>query len=594
MESEGSARELGLPHLLLLLLAPLVPPFLSGALRAALADELIWKTPAVDVPLPVGLVVGGLVTLVGLGWVLARAHVRSPKPCALIGIAALLLIGTVLVWRCLYNGLFDGLVSVGGGDAGSHLVNRLNFLASPRAPKGSATFYAVTYWAERAFALDAFGSFRLGFYVIVAAVLVALAASVAVAGRDAGLRPWAFLLLLFGLVTQTILFPLLHYMQAEGFYNQLFALVPLFVCWATYGLGESPSVRLLVLAVWVVATRYTYGLNVGDALVTASVLAGLDAYSLPPGRRRRLSWALAFAFLAAAPMAYAKLVKYWDDAAGVTRPFMIPLLAGEALLAAALGLLTRLAERANLTLGSCEKRLARFACVVGCINVVPPLVHSLSGRPFQYVLLKYSFAAVALLAAATVVLVPFIVPGIVRHALRGPARSVRRATAAAAVVPTALLLLAAAYQPYLRTYVERMRAGPPWKRIGPLADREGLQRIAAALRSENLPFAGLLGASWPVMHFMNAALGEDLIATTENWEQLAIKSVQVRPGCVFWYAGPEESSKLARRRETGAALVRARLRQLDALPDKRCESYPARWDPSQLLELCHWCDRRGP
>jgi hypothetical protein len=594
VNGERSRRELGLPHLLLLPLVPLVPPFLSGILRAGFAEPLLTRAPIVDLPLSTSLAAGSLVAAIGLGLFLSVRRWRPPGRTALTGIGVLLVVGLLLTWWCLYNTWFEGLVTVGGGDVGPHLIIRELFVGSPQVPKGAVTFYAVTYWAERAFGLDAFGSIRLAFYLTVAVVLLATASAAAEAGARAGLRRWALFWLVFLAASQIVLLPLLHYLQADGFYSQLFALIPLFGCWAAYGLATHWAARAVIIVAWVVFTRYTYGLNGGDVLLAAAILAFLETRSGGTRLQRAAGWTLALLCLAALPVAYLQLLKYWNDAGKVVRPLIVPLLAGEALLTAALGVLPLVATRIGAARGDGELRLARFACAVGAVNLAPPLIYALTGRELPYYLLKYSFGAVALLASAGVVSLGFMVPEVVDRLLRGPDGSARRAAALAAVLPVALLLVGAGHQPYLRTYVERMRPAPPWKRIGPLADREGMERIAAVVRSEGRSFAGLLGSSWPLMHFENAVLGEPALSATRNWEELAKQAERPKPGCLFWYGGAEEQTRLALRSDPGAAQLRSRLAELDGSIDKRCETYPARWDPARTLQLCHRCDGSAP
>ncbi|SET36325.1 hypothetical protein [Stigmatella erecta] len=284
---DAAPRGLGALFWLLLVLV-LLPAAAASVLRAALG-----------LPLWGGAAVGGVGALGITGWALTRLRLWPTH----LGGSLLQGLYLAAVARVMLGiPVLDGLVSVGGGDAGNHAALRMDFVTrDPGTYQGFTFFHTVTYGAQWLFGLDTFAGFRVGFYLVPAVLAVALAAALELVAvrlwRSA--RAWAVaqgaLLALTLTVWPFLLLRLLHYHQSDGFYGHLFGLVPRVLAWVAYALPRTAWVRCAALAGFTVLYRFTYGLNLGDFLLMAGVLA-LGRASFPsagssaPWRGSRGSW----------------------------------------------------------------------------------------------------------------------------------------------------------------------------------------------------------------------------------------------------------------------------------------------------------------
>ncbi len=477
--------------------------------------------------------------------------------------------------------------AIGSGDAAVHVTQRDRFVSSdPGAYSRFVTFYALTHWGEWLFGLDAFGSFRLGYYATVAGVLLCTAAAVALAWRRPRAIEGALFLALFVLAEEAVLLPLLHYHQADGFYSHLFGAVPLLASWVLYGSIERPGPRILSLLAWIAATRFTYGLNLSDTFLAAAILAWLEARKLPPGRARAALWLLAAGLAGAAVVTAGLLLRVVPIGGGVRRPSLAAVLTGEALLATGLVAAAPAARRAGVSLAAGSERLARFAGTFGAVNLAVQILYLAAGLPRVYYIYKYSFHGVMLLTVAAVTLSPVVLPPVL--AALGHRRPASLA-AAALPVAVAIFLIGAGFGSFRRSFSERMLGKPPWSIIGPLVDPDALARARSVLGREGKRCGAVLIPSWPTALFMNATLGSLPSRNYETWADYAPALQAIGPGtCAFWYGGPDDLARFRRMGNQNGAVV-AKVLELEALPDKRCDEYPARWDPARRIRLCHAC-----
>ncbi|NVJ21710.1 MULTISPECIES: hypothetical protein [Myxococcus] len=592
LDSPGSSPESAGPaSWLVLALVPGLALLMSGALRAALRLSI-----TASLGLAVALLAGGVVLAALTGGLRVRRgwHV----------LPALLVLGTLMVaaLQALHASAFDGLMSVGGGDAGNHVALRRAFVESaPDVYQQFVSFYAFTHWLDVFLGFDAFESFRAGFYAIpFLLTLCMLAALLAMTHRQeeagvpgARVAPW---LLFAGLMAATsILFPVLHYHQADGFYAHLFGLVPTLLGWVLFGFFTSRLLRIGALLFAVVLHRYTYGLNLGDVLLVSAVLAGVESTGV--SHARRLQWALralAVGLGLAALFAYWKLLPLIPVTGGIVAPRFHAMLRGQLVLSLGLLLLPLAAKRMGLALGDTGTRLARYAGLFGGVGGLVQLLCLWSVTSREYYLIKYHLHGAMLVLCATLVLVSALLAQVLsRWALR------QGGAAHAGLVPLAVLVgigvfnLRSAITPYEDSFQERRSGKAPWNLLFPLADREGWSRIQATLAREHADFGGFVSANWPLMNFMNASLRttSDEDPLRFGWEQYTQGLVKQGPGlCVFWYATERDFQELTETQAVNGGRLLDVARALDAEAEKRCEDYPAPWDAQRPLRLCHVCE----
>src|SRR5947209_3654111 len=98
-----------------------------------------------------------------------------------------------------------------------------------------------------------------------------LAVTFAVLRRHEGTRAWTIGLLaatagaLGGMLLVAL--PLVHYFQVEGFWTQVFVLVPLLLLWWLDVTLARDWQRIALWALAIIVVRYTYGLNLVELLV---------------------------------------------------------------------------------------------------------------------------------------------------------------------------------------------------------------------------------------------------------------------------------------------------------------------------------------
>ena len=213
----------------------------------------------------------------------------------------------------LYSRTFSGLPAWIGSDSGNHAA--ILRTGNVQAYQGFASMYLLWDLVERVTRLNSFHAFALIFYgEIVLLAALPLAVSFAVLRPFEGTRAWTAgaaasalaALAALGLVA----LPLIHYFQVEGFWTQLFALVPLLLIWWLDVVFTEGWQRIAVWGVGLVLVRYTYGLNVVELLLAFACVALLDS----PRRFRLPMLALSLVSLYAAWAAHARfaaVVRQW-------------------------------------------------------------------------------------------------------------------------------------------------------------------------------------------------------------------------------------------------------------------------------------------
>ncbi|SEL76466.1 hypothetical protein SAMN05444354_108151 [Stigmatella aurantiaca] len=589
--TSGTPPPRGLGALLcLLLLLVLLPAAAASVLRAALG-----------LPLWVGAAVGG----VGALGITGRAFTRWPVWPTHVGgslLQALYLAAVARVtWGMLGIPVLDGLVSVGGGDAGNHAALRMDFVTrDPGTYQGFTFFHTVTYGAQWLFGLDTFAGFRVGFYLVPAVLAGVLAAALELVAVRLWRSPraWAVaqgaLLALTVTVWPFLLLRLLHYHQADGFYGHLFGLVPLVLAWVAYALPRTAWGRCAALVGFTVLYRFTYGLNLGDFLLMAGVLALGEGFFSFSREQRSLAWLarlMGLVFLAAGAYAYTKLLPLGPVYGSLVHHDAVRALRTQVWAVAGLLALRFVSSREDKV----ERRLIDFAVLFGGINALVQVAYLKAGMPVGYYFLKYGFHAVVLLLSAAL-LVTSLRMGAMVHA--APFRARQWSVALALLVAVGLFAVAhgwsRAFAAYTPSYQERARGQPPFALLGALEDRESSALIRQVLREEGKRFGGLLSPSWARVNFSNVALGwvpEDYTATNGHWPVFAEGKVRRGPGaCVFWEASPEDWEAYRQQAQEAVPALEAEVKRLQSEPGRSCRQYPVAWTASGTRTLCFLCE----
>ncbi len=309
-------------------------------------------------------------------------------------------LAAVLAWA-LDAGPFGGLVTVGGGDAGNHILQQRAFVdGEPATYMGFVALYAWNHWLGVATGADAFETLRITFLATAAALSVLPVGLWVARGRGAAwFVPMALALNL------VLLGPLLHYHQADGFFPHLVAAVIPVATWLVVGGASSPAARLAALAFGAVAYRFTYGLNLGDFLFAAACAAAWEASTALGGARR--VWALAAAgFAVTAASSWVQVIPLFRVSDGAVLPSRFASLVPAMLAVPAVVL----GVRRYLPGPAARWMVFPFAFLGSTLAVLGAL--RLAGVPFFYYAWKYIFHAEILAISLLVAAIPVGIAGV--------------------------------------------------------------------------------------------------------------------------------------------------------------------------------------
>ena len=537
----------------------------------AIVGGIVRASTGLSLGLSLGL---GAVGAAVMAWFARPALGRSSGVLWALGGAAL---AATIAVCALEVRAFEGLPSVGGGDAGNHLgLARAFDTHAPKAYFQFVVFYAFLGLVRRLTGSGWLEALRLSWNVLLA-TLAWLAFTFAWIGARAARPPLraALALVITLAVAGTTWLPLVGYEQADGFYSHLAGLTVVTLALACVAIPASPAVRLLALAVTPVVLRFTYGLNLADVLAAVAILLWSEARSSPSRRRRMAVRTLGVGCIAAAVVAGRALWQLRRADGALVHPVQLAFLAALGCLVAALAVALRAQES-----GTRHRVLRACLALAGTTAAIQVLL-ALLGDGQRYYAVKHGAQALLLgLLGAGVVL----------------AGASRRSRGAVALAVAGIVLARFSVQPWWLAYRERLRGTPTWRALLPLYDPDARTRIHEVLGTEHRAFGGFLDPSWPLTNAMNADLGFPGDWTVWDVGQRQFDEGRTNPGadsCIFWSdAPPDEGAygRLVGGFGSGTARSWARAR---ALPGVRCADYRARWDGRTPRRLCWHCGTGG-
>ena len=512
---------------------------LSGALRAA-TGQPIQSCMQITVLLTALVLAGGFNLLSVQRFVSPAWNIAAP----------LFLLSAIFFSLRLYYPAFDGLVSVGGGDAGSHAYFQGQFLTTdPAAYHSFAAFSALTYWLQEIGKLSTFESFRAAYYDLVMLILLLIFFLAATVADDAKFRRTGTTISFFSLFAllayfpaERILMPILHYFQADGFYPQLAGLLPMLAVWIISTVVENLYARLVALAAALTMTRFTYGLNLPDLLLAVSASLILERVQSRGSIERAVGLCAGVALAAAAFVAFPQLFSIFGMEGSILKTNMKAIAAGQAIIACILMLAAR-GFFAPIHAGSVQRAYifpACFSAVGICVSVYfgtsNPLYYS-----YKHIVASSFFAVVAICIC-------------VAHVVTAQLYDNRKLTPRTLTLLCGALLglwsLKLGYEVYQPSYRERAEHKENPELLVPLADLQAWKIIESTLKEKDRAFGGFITPSWPVSNFMNASFG--------YFGELPFYRSGIPPkinhSCLFWSSDPLSLAEYNRAEKSTAGI----------------------------------------
>lgn len=542
-----------------------------------------------EVGLPIAL--GAGVLLVAL----LRARPRTPagardpatRQLQLVGlvIGVLMIIGAISLFHSRDMGVVPTYF---GPDAGSHVGFRELFIASDRHSYfGFISLYSVTHLLKRVLPGPPTRAWAAAFYPAVAMVVVVpvIAMVALLQSERAPLRARLMGLVVFGagwfLGLRNLALPLLANMEMDGFFGHLFGFLPFGLVWVADVVARPRLLRLIGVAMGVALCRFTYGLNLGDLLVTCGCLWLADAW----GARRRPVFLLAgLGAIGASVVAYMNLappfkiggyVEVYDLDTFVASVWTAALVLGTyAAIDAWPGRRSRMEGEPEVPGGLSS--VVRFPVVLALASMVALGRFSTIPRCESYYRLKYPMMPAVWLAAAACIVMGQVVT-------RAVSRTGRPTQALAGIVAIIVLVrVADKTDPLLATLQAELaeRNGPlPHPKLRPILAEEVWNDVQGTLRSEAKAFGGLVSHDYAASRYLNAEMG------FQNITQGYVAPDQTPGHCVFW-THAKDDMPFAWHLAPGA--VEASRGALEADPAKICRAHHTAWTLVPR-ELCHRC-----
>jgi len=565
----------------------LVPFMLAGVVR--------YLT---TVKLGASLAVSVVLTLVIVATLLARPRVtlqrESDSARKWLQVAGGV-IGVVLTaWaaRVLFSPDMGALAVYFGPDGGTHIAIRHTFAESDaKVYAGFVSLYGATALLDRIFALAPPGSLTAAFYSTVAIVVVVPVLSMVtlLQGRLGQRGPRLVGLAVFSIAwcwsLNSVALPVLSNIQVDGFYAHFFGFLPLALLWAADVLFRPLLLRTFWSGLAVMLLRFTYGLNLGDALVACGGVWLFDAVG---AQRRVVLWLVALGAVAAGIVAYLNLAPVFL-LGGYVEPY--PYKELPRVVTAVVVVLAAYGISEGWVQGP-SARLPR-----------PDSDREVAFGLLRIIRVPLAFTAVSLLAYQRFLKIPKVET---YYLLKYQLMPVVFVTAAVSIALgySAFLLLTRRFHPMLAivvgvslfalgiTSVEAdgvfkalrqelaERNGPlPHAKLRPLVDTHVWNAIDTTLRQERKAFGGFISADFPAGHFLNAWMGFD-----KMWQ--VFYPPEVAPGhCVFWTHAADDPPGMWN--PDRGALEAARSR-LEADAAKVCTNYEPAWAVGRR-SICHRC-----
>ncbi len=536
-----------------------------------------------EVSIEFALFIALLITYAGIffiqGFNLRFQHYHGQVMLPVLGM------GLAYFFYCMYSPLFDGLVSSGGGDAADHVFYLYKFSESdPKIYNGFITFHALAYWLKLILDFTDFEAFRFAFYLFGAAffALLGFILSEGLGKRPPGTTVLSLLAVtaIFVVPLNKLLFPILSYLQADGFYPQLYGILILMSGLLLFALATTPGQKFVSGLLTLIFYRYTYGLNLADLCLALGIIFWIETKSLV--KLKVIRAAILLVTAGTSLLLWSKLLPLFLRGGGIPPLSVGPIITGIYLLCA--GLLA--AYLFDPSLPKLLRRLALYASVFSGIGATLVFALLLTGYQPLYYLYKYNFHGTVLITCISLCIAAFYFSTALEH------RSAQRLRRGAVLVRALFFIITAlglyslkiGYEIVRPHYEERRSLAMPKEILEPVGDPESETLIRGILKTEQKLFGGFVTTPyWVLSGFMNASFRYYHYNSPRLYTTGKLRD---EPGrCIFWNWSTQDKALLETK---GSKSLFNYLRTISRSPQTKSIVYSRRWsnDPAVLNYHC--------
>lgn len=563
----------------------------------------------------------GLIFSVGVIFLFCILYFRK-NTYRKLNVTLLILFGILFIlclyyaYRKLYNPLYDGMVTVGGGDVGLHVMFKRNFInVNPQEYHGFIFFYCFVYWIETFFKFNAFESFRLAFFTVVGCSIgTGILILHKLSSKEMSMRTIFYSIIVFSVYIyyagEKILFPLFHYNQADGFYPHLFAVLTFLGGIYFYTILEKRIYRLLSLVLFCFFYRFSYGLNLGDCILLTAILFYWESSGIANGKEKHLTKIFSYGLFCVALFIYYYLYSnhLHLHVASIRHPDLEYMAVGLGSMLA-MNLCAFIQQKYfSIQKITAFNRLLLFSFFSLLISILFYLLTNILKMSINYYYIKYYFHAVIAGVIMSSVIVPVATAlflsdisflfdkmkfsGLLLH-IKDDA--VIRKIITNNLINTGIMILLLifanlsmnyfnrAYYPYVITYNQQKQKNPDNLIVEPLADLKAWNYIDQVIKKGN-KFRLFITPAWPQFMLANANFSENAY-----WKYYVYPDeLQDKSGCTFWSSGDDADEKYKIVEKKYNAIILPVIKKLDSDDKKYCWDYKTRWSKNNS-KLCYSC-----
>lgn len=466
---------------------------------------------------------------------------------------------------------------IGGGDAGSHARFAFHAFGTPDTRyEGMVLFHTLALMLDRLAGTGLYQAFAILFFstlIFVEVTFFLFFCTVAGDELKPELPERRFLtgfLLMAVISILTGIIPLIHNFEAQGFYPQVFGLVPLCLSGLFYAMANSWKTRLLGLAFGFFLYRHTYVLNLGDYAFACAVAYLAESFALSKKTKVGIRLA-AFAWFVCSGVIYFRLAPLRMSLSAIPGA---PYRTGALLLALSAFIVLWLRFRPNwkATWSPSAQRLLLFFGFFGLAAAAVKLSFITFDLPRRYYFYKYGLHACTVLGLLGLSLFA---------ALWARFLVQRNKLSVSLVLLAACLCLFPRFARYYhRPFLEHLLGKPPFQYVNNLWDRETYESVRRVLMKKDYQFGGIADVTWQRTNFLNGIFGKpgDVVYFTG---QLDTTSAH----CVFWLNAQALSGN-----GNFPALLTSLFSSLKKFEPGNCQSQPAvDLPPPSIRTLCYRC-----